>query len=93
MEIVYFTLVAIGLYAFAAWALDRVERARGQRFKNRNIIFFAIILVLALLSFELMERLAQTPQAPQAPQAPQTSETPEAPQQPAAPAPGGGAPR
>lgn len=87
MEIVYFTLVAIGLYAFAAWALDRVERARGQRFKNRNIIFFAIILVLALLSFELMERLAQTPQAPH------TSETPEAPQQPAAPAPGGGAPR
>lgn len=90
MEIVYFTLVAIGLYAFAAWALDRVERARGQRFKNRNIIFFVIILVLALLSFELMERLAQTPQTPQAPQ---TSETPEAPQQPAAPAPGGGAPR
>jgi hypothetical protein len=87
VEIVYFTLVAIGLYAFAAWALDRVERARGQRFKNRNIIFFVIILVLALLSFELMERLAQTPQAPQ------TSETPEAPQQPAAPAPGGGAPR
>lgn len=90
MEIVYFTLVAIGLYAFATWALDRVERARGQRFKNRNIIFFAIILVLALLSFELMERLAQTPQTPQAPQ---TSETPETPQQPAAPAPGGGAPR
>lgn len=90
MEIVYFTLVAIGLYAFAAWALDRVERARGQRFKNRNIIFFAIILVLALLSFELMERLAQTPQTPQAPQ---TSETPETPQQPAAPAPGDGAPR
>lgn len=87
MEIVYFTLVAIGLYAFTAWALDRVERARGQRFKNRNIIFFVIILVLALLSFELMERLAQTSQTPQTPQ------TPETPQQPAAPAPGDSTPR
>ena len=90
MEIVYFTLVAIGLYAFTAWALDRVERARGQRFKNRNIIFFVIILVLALLSFELMERLAQTP-----PETPQTTspQTPETPQQPAAPAPGDSTPR
>jgi len=78
VEIVYFTLVAIGLYAFATWALDRVERARGQRFENRNIIFFVIILVLALLSFELMERLAQTPQTPQ---------------QSAVPAPDGSAPR
>lgn len=57
VEIIYFTLVAIGLYAFTAWVLDRVERARGRRFKNRNIIFFVIILVLALLSFELMGRL------------------------------------
>lgn len=70
MEIVYFTLVAIGLYAFSAWALDRVERARGQRFKNRNVIFFVVILVLALLSFQLMERLAQTPPEPAAPPPP-----------------------
>jgi len=61
VEIVYFTLAAVALYFFSDWALDRVERARGQRFKYRNIIFFAIILTLALLSFELVDRITQTP--------------------------------
>ena len=57
MEVVYFTLVAIDLYFFADWLLNRVERARGARFENRSLIFFAIILVLALVSFQLMQWL------------------------------------
>jgi len=57
MEVVYFTLVAIGLYFFADWLLNRVERARGARFENRSLIFFAIILLLALVSFQLMQLL------------------------------------
>ncbi len=57
MEIVYFTAVGIGLYFFSAWILDRIERARGDRFENRSIIFFAIILVLAIVSFQLMQHL------------------------------------
>lgn len=60
MQILYFTLVAAGLYFFADWALDRIERARGERFKYRNIIFFVIILALALISFRLMNYLGQT---------------------------------
>lgn len=57
MEAVYFTLVAIGLYFFADWLLNRIERARGARFDNRSLIFFAIILLLALVSFQLMQLL------------------------------------
>lgn len=59
MEIVYFTLVGIGLYFFSDWILDRIETARGRRFENRSIIFFVIILVLALVSFQLIRLLEQ----------------------------------
>lgn len=50
LEVVYFTLMAASLYFVSDWALDRIEISRGERFKNRNIIFFLIILVLALMS-------------------------------------------
>ena len=55
MEIVYFTIVAIGLYAVADAALRGLERLRGARFENRQIVFFAIILPLALLTFWLLQ--------------------------------------
>ena len=51
MEIIYYTLIGIGLYFASDWILDRLEVSRGARFKNRSIIFFLIILVLAFLSF------------------------------------------
>ncbi len=54
VEIVYFTLVGIGLYFASDWILDRIETMRGSRLENRSIIFFAIILVLALVSFQLI---------------------------------------
>ena len=54
MEIVYFTLVAIGLYALADAALRWLERLRGAPFANRQVVFFAIILPLALLTFWLL---------------------------------------
>lgn len=55
MEVVYFTLVAIGLYALADAALRWLERLRGARFENRQLVFFAIILPLALLTFLLLQ--------------------------------------
>ena len=58
MEIVYFTIVAIGLYALADAALRRLERLRGARFENRQLVFFAIILPLALAAFWLMRLLS-----------------------------------
>jgi hypothetical protein len=58
IQVVYFTLVAIGLYFAADWLLDRIERARGERFKNRQVVFFGIILLLALITFQLIDRLS-----------------------------------
>ena len=54
MEIIYFTLVGIGLYFASDWILDRIEAARGRHFENRSVIFFAIILALALTTFQLI---------------------------------------
>lgn len=60
MEIIYFTLVAIGLYFVSDWILDRIETARGRQFENRSVIFFVIILVLALISFQILGRLMRS---------------------------------
>lgn len=57
MEIVLFTLVAIAIYFAADWILRTLEARRGAPFKNRSIVFFAIILPLALIVFSLMENL------------------------------------
>jgi hypothetical protein len=57
VELITFTLVGIGLYVFSDWLLNRIERSRGARFENRSVIFFVIILVLALVSFQLINYL------------------------------------
>ena len=61
MDIVWFTLVAIALYFGADRLLDWIERKRGARFENRQMVFFAIILPLALAAFWLV-RLFSAPQ-------------------------------
>jgi len=53
---VYFTLAGIALYFGADWLLRRIERARGAPFKNRDLIYFGIILALAITTFQLIER-------------------------------------
>lgn len=58
MSIVYFTLVAALLYLFSDWVLQRVEVAAGRRFEHRSLIFFAILLTLALTTFSLLENLS-----------------------------------
>lgn len=57
LEVIYYTLVATGLYFVSDWILDRIEVSRGARFKNRSIVFFVIILVLAFFSFGLIKYL------------------------------------
>lgn len=59
MEIVYFTVVGIGLYFFSDWLLDQIERLRGRRFAQREVVFFVIILVLAVASFQLIGLLSR----------------------------------
>lgn len=65
MEILYFTAVAVGLYFVADWLLDLIEVVRGKRFEYRQLVFFAIILVLALATFQLMSVLTR-PSVPSA---------------------------
>lgn len=64
LEIVYYTLVAVGLYFISDWILDRIEISRGKRFKNRSVAFFLIILALAIISFNLITYLLMAEVAP-----------------------------
>jgi hypothetical protein len=57
MELVVFTLVAIGLYFLSDWLLRRIEAAAGGMLEHRSLIFFAILLTSALASFWLIRRL------------------------------------
>ncbi len=57
MEVVYFTLTAVACYMISDWALKRMEVMAGRRFEHRTLIFFAMILSLALVSFALVRSL------------------------------------
>ncbi|MEH6468139.1 MAG: hypothetical protein V7725_00840 [Porticoccus sp.] len=59
MDIVLFTLVAVVLYLFSDWLLRQVEIRRGAPFKNRGIIYFIIIFVLTLGTFEVLQHFLQ----------------------------------
>jgi len=64
LEVIYYTLVAAGLYLMSDWLLDRMEISRGERFQNRalrSFIFFLIILVLAFLTFGLINHFVLPP--------------------------------
>jgi TRAP-type C4-dicarboxylate transport system permease small subunit len=57
LEILLFTIVAVALYFGADWALRTVERIHGSPLPHRNLVYFAIILVLTLVSFGFLQRL------------------------------------
>jgi len=57
IEILAYTVTAILLYLFSDWILVRIEMYKGKTLPNRSLIFFAIIFVLALASFEVLQRL------------------------------------
>jgi hypothetical protein len=56
MESLYYTIVAILLYFVADWILQRIEVIRGARLEQRSIIFFIILLTLAVTSFALIRQ-------------------------------------
>lgn len=58
MDAIYFTVAAILLYFAADAILEWIERLRGGRFENRQLVFFAIILPLALATFALIRVLS-----------------------------------
>ena len=55
MAAVYFTLTGILLYLVADWLLERIELHRGERLEHRTLLFFGILLGLALVTFPLLQ--------------------------------------
>lgn len=53
-ELIAYTIAGIILYFGSDWILVQIENAAGRRFENRDVVFFAIILILALSSFTLI---------------------------------------
>ena len=60
MQIIVFTLNAIVIYFLADWIVRIIETRRGKVLKQRQVIFFAIFLVLALASFQFLRKLLAT---------------------------------
>lgn len=61
MEVLLFTALAVVLYLLSDRALDALERRAGRRFEYRSLLFFAILLLLALVSFALVRRFGPGP--------------------------------
>ena len=59
-EILIFTLNAIFIYFVADWILRMIEARRGEVLKQRQVVFFAIIFLLALITFRLLKVLLAT---------------------------------
>ncbi len=58
----YYTVAAISLYLVSDWILNRIEIRYGKRFENRTLVFFAIILVLSVSLFNLIQYLQPAPE-------------------------------
>ena len=61
MELLLLILVSIALYFTADWILKQAEARAGRRFEHRSIIFFGLLLSLALLSFAILRNLLGAP--------------------------------
>ena len=54
MEMIYYTLAGLILYVAADWILNRIEIAAGRRLEYRSLVFFVILLAMAMTSFALI---------------------------------------
>ena len=55
MQIVYFTIAGILLYLLSDRLLNWIETRRGARFEHRSLIFFVILFVLAVGTFQAIQ--------------------------------------
>ena len=60
LQVLLYTVTAIILYVVADWILSKLEQKRGEPFPNRSLVFFVIILVLAVTVFEGLQRILAT---------------------------------
>jgi surface polysaccharide O-acyltransferase-like enzyme len=56
-EVLIFTLNAIFIYLFSDWIIRTLEAKCGAVFKQRQVVFFVVFLVLALLSFQILRSI------------------------------------
>jgi len=61
MAYLYYTVTAVLLYLISDWILNRIEQSIGKRLEYRSVVFFVIIMVLAVASFEMIDRLVGEP--------------------------------
>ena len=54
MAAIIYTLTGIILYVAADWVLRRLESRAGRVFENRTLIFFALLLSMALVAFAVI---------------------------------------
>jgi hypothetical protein len=57
IEMMVYTLVGIVLYVVSDRILAQIEKTRGQNFEHRDMVFFAIILIMALIIFTAIRLL------------------------------------
>jgi hypothetical protein len=57
MALIYLGLVAIALYVLSDLVLRGAESMAGRRFEQRSVIFFAILLVSALIVFGVIRQI------------------------------------
>lgn len=55
MSAVWFTIVAVILYLVSDWILERIEVSLGKRLEHRSLIFFVILLTLAVVTFAVIQ--------------------------------------
>ncbi len=65
MEIILFTGVGMVLYLLTGQLLTALEKMHGEPLPQRNIIFFVIIVALALPTFAIVRTLTGTDESPQ----------------------------
>lgn len=56
MQAVYFTVTGILLYLLADRLLVLIERRAGRVFEHRTLLFFVLLLSLALVTFAAIRR-------------------------------------
>jgi len=56
-ELILFSLNAIVIYLLSDWLVRLIEKRRGKALKQRQVVFFVIFLVLALVSFRFLKSL------------------------------------
>jgi energy-converting hydrogenase Eha subunit E len=61
MQFVLFTILGMALYLVSDRIVQALERRAGRVFEHRTLVFFAILLALALVTFAAVQRVAPGP--------------------------------